>query len=202
MKFFCIGRNYTEHASELANAIPSSPLIFMKPSTAYLANGSSFFIPDFSSDIHYELELIVKINQQAKAVIEADALALIDSISVGIDFTARDIQSELKQKSWPWELAKGFDHSAVVGEWRPFDPDKLSSSTFSLEINKKEVQFGKVSEMIFSVAYMIHYISQRFTLQKGDILFTGTPAGVGQIRKGDLLEGYLNNEPLLICDIK
>ena len=174
----------------------------MKPSTAYLANGSSFFIPDFSNDIHYELEVIVRINQQAKAVSEADALSLIDSISVGIDFTARDVQSELKQKAWPWELAKGFDHSAVVGEWRPFDPDKLTSSNFALQINKKEVQTGKVCDMIFSVPYMIHYITQRFTLQKGDILFTGTPAGVGQIEKGDLLEGYLNNEPLLICDIK
>ncbi len=202
MKFICIGKNYADHAAEMASAVPTSPLIFMKPSTALLPNGRSFYMPDFSQDIHYEAELIFRISKTAKGIAATDAFDFIDSVSLGIDFTARDLQADCKKKGYPWEIAKSFDYSAVVGEWQPFNIDMLSTAEFTLEINHNKVQHGHAKNMIFDVPYLLHYISQRFTLEKGDILFTGTPSGVGQVKKGDVLKAALNDNQVLICDIK
>ena len=203
MKIFCVGRNYVDHAKELNNPVPEQPLIFIKPSTAYLNRNKPFYHPEFSNDIHYELELVLKICRKGKHIAEKFAHRYYDQISVGIDFTARDVQAKFKAKGWPWELAKGFDHSAPIGPFEPLsDEDKTKPILFDLDINGKRVQSGNSGDMIFSFDRLISYISGYFTLHEGDMLFTGTPAGVGQIKIGDRLEGFLNGNKLLDFRVK
>lgn len=203
MKIFCIGRNYADHAKELNNAVPDEPVIFMKPPTALLRNGNPFYIPDISDDIHYEAELIVKICKNGKHIEREYVRKYYEELSIGIDFTARDVQSRLKQKGLPWELAKGFDFSAGVGTWIPFPSEmKDNDIDFRLDINKKTVQYGNSREMIFSVDELIVFISRYFKLQKGDLIYTGTPSGVGKVNPGDVLEAYIGEEKLFYCEIR
>jgi len=203
MKIICIGRNYADHAKELNNDIPTQPLIFMKPSTALLKDGKPFYIPDFSNNIHYELEVVLKICKPGKAIHQDFAHKYYDEIGLGIDFTARDIQDQCKAKGHPWELAKAFDYSAVIGSFLPKSQfSDAAGIKFELKKNDIIVQSGDTQNLIFSFDYLIHYISQFFTLQVGDLIFTGTPAGVGQVHEGDFLEGILENTTLLTCPIK
>jgi 2-keto-4-pentenoate hydratase/2-oxohepta-3-ene-1,7-dioic acid hydratase in catechol pathway len=203
MKIFCVGRNYIDHAKELNNDIPSEPVIFMKPPTALLRNGKPFYIPDFSNNIHYEAELIVKISKNGKHIEKEFAGEYYNELTVGIDFTARDIQNKLKDKGLPWELAKGFDFSAGVGEWIDFtDVLKRSDIDFRLNINHDTVQTGNSSNMIFSIDNLIIYISRFFKLQAGDLIYTGTPAGVGKLKNGDKLEAFIGDKSLFYCEVR
>lgn len=201
MKIFCIGRNYLAHIEELANEKPDQPLIFMKPSTALLREEKPFFIPDFSNEIHFECEWVLRISQHGKAIAPKFALDYIDKMTLGIDFTARDLQTRAKEKSHPWELAKAFDHSAAIGDWQVFDRE-LGYHEFTLHKNGELAQQGDTRHMMFSLPEIIAFLSRYFTLQKGDLIFTGTPAGVGPIQSGDLLEGALNGRKVLKCSIK
>jgi len=202
MKIFCIGRNYADHAKEMNSAPPSQPLVFMKPSTALLPYGQSFYLPDFSDNIHYELEVVVKIKEQGKRISKSKVWDHLGDISLGIDFTARDLQAKCKAAGHPWEIAKSFDYSAAIGKWVSIEKEHFRDIQFVLEKNGEQVQSGLTKYMIFGIEELIVYISHRFTLQKGDLIYTGTPAGVGQLFSGDVLEGYLNQESLLFCDIK
>ena len=194
MKIICIGRNYAEHAQELGNEIPDSPVIFMKPDTAVLKKGSDFYIPEFSDDVHYELEVVLKISKGGKYIQEENADKYYDEIGLGIDFTARDLQSQLKAKGLPWELSKGFDGSAVVSEFYKKEDFDMKNINFSLMKNKEEVQNGNTSLMIFSPEKIIAFVSQYFTLRVGDLIFTGTPKGVGKVSENDILEAFLENQ--------
>ena len=195
MKFICIGRNYTEHAKELNNAVPSEPVIFFKPETALLVGRQPFFYPEFSKDIHFECELLVRINRLGKNIQKKFAHRYYDEIGLGIDFTARDLQNELKAKGLPWEKAKGFDGSAVVGKFVPVDSLKNRDNIeFQLLKNGSIVQCGFSRDMIFDIDSIIEYVSQFVTLKIGDIIFTGTPSGVGPIAVDDHLEGLLEGE--------
>lgn len=194
MKIICIGRNYAEHARELGNEIPGSPVIFMKPDTAVLKKGSDFYIPEFSNDVHYELEVVLKISKGGKYIQEENADKYYDEIGLGIDFTARDLQSQLKSKGLPWELAKGFDGSAVISEFYKKDDFDMNNINFSLLKNKEEVQNGNTSLMIFSPEKIIAFVSQYFTLRVGDLIFTGTPKGVGKVSENDILEAFLEDK--------
>ena len=198
MKFICIGRNYADHAKELKNDLPTEPVIFLKPDTAHLRNNLPFYIPSFSNDVHHELELVIRIDKPGKKIEEKFAHKYFSEITLGIDFTARDKQSELKSKGLPWELAKAFDYSAAVGPM--VDKSKfndLQNLTFQLAKNGNKVQEGHTNDMIFSVNKIISFASQYFTLKKGDFIFTGTPAGVGPVAIGDRLEAWLEREKLL-----
>ena len=194
MKIICIGRNYAEHAKELGNEVPESPVIFMKPDTAVLKKGSDFYIPEFSNDVHYELEVVLKISKGGKYIQEENADKYYEEIGLGIDFTARDLQSELKGKGLPWELAKGFDGSAVVSEFYKKDDFDMKNINFSLKKNKEEVQNGNTSLMIFSPEKIIAFVSQYFTLRVGDLIFTGTPKGVAKVSENDILEAFLEDQ--------
>ena len=195
MKIFCVGRNYAEHAKELGNAIPEDPVIFMKPFTALLQPNANFYYPEFTKDLHYELELVLRIAKNGKHIPESEAHGYYDAITVGIDFTARDVQAELKKKGLPWEKAKAWDHSAVLGDWVPLTDDMRAHPIhFSLKKNQQIVQNGDSSDMIFSFDKLISHISNYFTLNIGDLVYTGTPAGVGACAVGDELEGFLANE--------
>lgn len=194
MKIICIGRNYAEHAQELGNEIPESPVIFMKPDTAVLKKGSDFYIPEFSDDVHYELEVVLKISKGGKYIQEENADKYYDEIGLGIDFTARDLQSQLKAKGLPWELSKGFDGSAVVSEFYKKEDFNMKNINFSLMKNKEEVQNGNTSLMIFSPEKITAFVSQYFTLRVGDLIFTGTPKGVGKVSENDLLEAFLEDQ--------
>lgn len=195
MKFICIGRNYSEHAKELRNEVPTEPVIFFKPETALLVGRQPFFYPEFSKDIHYECELIVRINRLGKNIQKKFANRYYDEIGLGIDFTARDLQNELKAKGLPWEKAKGFDGSAIVGKFVPVDSLKNRDNIeFQLLKNGAIVQCGFSKDMIFDIDTIIEYVSQFVTLKIGDIIFTGTPSGVGPIAVGDKLEGLLEGE--------
>jgi len=196
MKIICIGRNYSEHAKELGNAIPDKPVIFMKPDTAVL-KGNDFYIPEFSNDVHYELEIVVKISKGGKYIRKESAGNHYEEIGLGIDFTARDLQSDLKSKGLPWELAKGFDGSAVVGSFFRKENYNLDNLQFSLLKNKQEVQHGNSKDMIFKTDDIIAFVSQYFTLRIGDLIFTGTPEGVGKVSENDVLEAYLEDEKAL-----
>jgi 2-keto-4-pentenoate hydratase/2-oxohepta-3-ene-1,7-dioic acid hydratase in catechol pathway len=203
MKFICIGRNYADHAKELKNDIPAEPVIFLKPDTAHLRNNQPFYIPAFSNDVHHELEIVVRIDQHGKKIEERFAHKYFSEITLGIDFTARDKQSELKAKGLPWELAKAFDHSAAVGAM--IDKTKfkdLQNLHFYLLKNGEKVQNGHSANMLFNINKIISFTSQYFTLKKGDFIFTGTPAGVGPVQIGDRLEGYLEDEKLFDFLIK
>ena len=194
MKIICIGRNYAEHAKELGNEIPDSPVIFIKPDTAVLKKGTDFYIPEFSQDIHYELEVVLKISKGGKYVQEENADNYYDEIGLGIDFTARDLQSKLKEKGLPWELAKGFDGSAVVSDFYKKEDFDMKNLNFSLLKNKAEVQNGNTSLMLFYPGKIIAFVSQYFTLRVGDLIFTGTPKGVGKVSENDLLEAFLEDK--------
>ncbi|UQB68616.1 fumarylacetoacetate hydrolase family protein [Epilithonimonas zeae] len=202
MKIICIGRNYGEHAKELGNEIPEDPVIFMKPDTAVLKKGSDFYIPEFSDDVHYELEVVLKISKGGKYIQKENAGKHYDEVGLGIDFTARDLQSKLKGKGLPWELAKGFDGSAVVSDFVSKDNYDLQNLNFSLTKNNDKVQDGNTSEMIFSFDDIIAFASQYFTLRVGDLIFTGTPKGVGKVSENDILEAYLENEKLFSLKIQ
>lgn len=197
MKIICIGRNYSEHAKELGNEVPENPVIFIKPDTAVLKKDSDFYIPEFSQDVHYELEVVVKISKGGKYIQKENANKHYDEIGLGIDFTARDLQSELKAKGLPWELAKGFDGSAVVTDFVNKNDYNLSSLNFSLTKNGEKVQNGTTSDMIFDIDSIIAFASQYFTLRVGDLIFTGTPKGVGKVEENDILEGFLEDKKLL-----
>lgn len=202
MKIICIGRNYGEHAKELGNEIPEDPVIFMKPDTAILKKGSDFYIPEFSDDVHYELEVVLKISKGGKYIQKENAGKHYEEIGLGIDFTARDLQSKLKGKGLPWELAKGFDGSAVVSDFVSKENYDLQNLNFSLSKNDVKVQDGNTSEMIFSFDDIIAFASQYFTLRVGDLIFTGTPKGVGKVSENDLLEAYLEKEKLFSLKIQ
>ena len=197
MKIICIGRNYAEHSKELGNEIPENPVIFMKPDTAILKKGSDFYIPEFSDDVHYELEVVLKISKGGKYIQEDKASNHFDEIGLGIDFTARDLQSKLKEKGLPWELAKGFDSSAVVSEFYKKSDFDMRNLSFSLMKNKEKVQDGNTSMMIFSPEKIIAFVSQYFTLKTGDLIFTGTPQGVGKVEENDILQAFLEDEKVL-----
>ncbi len=193
MKLICIGRNYAAHAAELGNARPDEPLVFMKPGSAILANHKPFYYPDFSQDIHYELELIVKIAKNGRHVQPPFAMDYVESIGLGLDLTARDLQQQCKAKGHPWEIAKAFDHSAPLSAefLAPADFAHFDDIEFSLEKNGEEVQHGFSRNMLFPIPELICYVSKFFRLQKGDLLFTGTPEGVGPLAVGDELVGSI-----------
>ncbi|MGL2993660.1 fumarylacetoacetate hydrolase family protein [Flavobacterium sp. TSSA_36] len=203
MKIICIGRNYANHIEELKNERPEEPVVFMKPDSAVLLKQHPFVIPEFSEDIHHEIELIVKINKVGKYIDAKFAHKYYDEISVGIDFTARDLQDRLKQKGLPWEKAKAFDGSAVVGEFLSKNQfSSVENITFELTNNGKTVQKGCTSHMLWGVDELIAYVSQFFTLKIGDIIFTGTPAGVAAVRSNDVLEGFLEGQQLFRIQVK
>ena len=203
MKFLCIGRNYVEHAKELGNEVPDEPVIFMKPNSALHQMANPFYYPEFTNELHYECELVVRISKNGKLIEELNASAYYDSISVGIDFTARDIQNELKKKGLPWEKAKAWDSSAVIGKWQPIAKEMdMKNIEFSLKKNGVSVQQGNSSNMIHSIDKIVSYVSRFFSLNIGDIIFTGTPAGVGECVVGDQLEGFLGADSLLNFSIK
>jgi len=203
MKIIAVGRNYIEHANELKNAIPSEPLIFLKPDTALLKDNENFYYPDFSKDIHYELELVLRICKEGKHVSEKFAANYYDQIGLGVDFTARDIQQKHAEKGLPWELAKAFDHSAPISKMIPKEEfSDLYTLNFFLDKNNERVQHGNTSKLIFSFEKVISFVSQYITLRKGDLIFTGTPAGVGPVQVGDHLVGYLEERKLLDFHIK
>lgn len=192
MKIICIGRNYADHAKELNNALPEEPVFFMKPDTALLRNNDPFFLPDFSQDVHHEIELILRICKAGKHIEPEFASAYYNEITAGIDFTARDVQQQLKQKGLPWEKAKAFDGSAVTGTFLPF-ADMPENIAFSLEKNGQTVQSGLSSDMIFSFNEIISFVSRFVTLKVGDLVYTGTPAGVSAVQIGDTLAGKLGS---------
>ena len=199
MKFICIGRNYMEHAKELKNELPDKPIVFLKPQTALLKDNKPFYLPEWSSEMHYETEIVLKVSKQGKYVEERFAHKYYDEVTVGIDFTARDLQAQQKAKGLPWEIAKAFDHSAVIGEFRR---PKYKNINFSMNLNGVEKQKGNTGDVIFSFEKIISYASQFFTLQQGDLIFTGTPAGVGPVKVGDRLEGFLEGEKVFDFEIK
>ncbi len=203
MKIICVGRNYAEHARELNNPVNEQPVIFLKPETALLQRRQPFFIPDFSSEIHHEIEVVVKINKLGKNIQAQFAHKYYNEIGLGIDFTARDLQSDLKSKGLPWELAKAFDGSAPVGDFIPKSEfENLNAIAFSLQKNDVVVQTGTTRDMIFSIDEIIAFASIYFTLKKGDLIFTGTPKGVGPVVKGDSLEGFIGEKRLIHVKIR
>lgn len=203
MKIICVGRNYVAHIEELGNETPTEPVIFSKPDSALLRNNDDFYYPDFSNDIHYEVEIVLRINKVGKNIEPKFAYNYIDQIALGIDFTARDLQAKAKAKGLPWDLAKGFNHSAPISVFRPVPPvDELKNLDFSLRKNGETVQQGNTSLMIYSFEEIIAFVSKYFQLKKGDLIFTGTPAGVGPVTIGDKLEGYIGDEKLLDFEIK
>ncbi len=203
MKIICVGRNYRDHALELNNPVPAQPLLFMKPPSALLINNKPLYYPAHTKDLHYEVEVILKVAKNGRHIQPAFAPGYYEDIGLGIDFTARDVQSQLKKKGHPWEIAKGFDHSAVVSDFVPlrdgFDP---SAIRFHLEKNGEIVQDGNTADLIFNFDFLICYISKFFKLQMGDLIFTGTPSGVGPVQIGDELVGFLENREMFSCEIK
>jgi 2-keto-4-pentenoate hydratase/2-oxohepta-3-ene-1,7-dioic acid hydratase in catechol pathway len=203
MKIICVGRNYADHAKELKNEVPSEPVIFMKPKNALLQNNHPFYYPEFTDNLHYECELVLRICKNGKHIQEKFADKYYDQIGVGIDFTARDLQDKQKQKGLPWEIAKAFDNSAVVGQFIPITPElDKKDINFCLYKNKQIVQQGNTKDLLFTFDVLIAYISKFFTLNIGDLVFTGTPAGVGPVEIGDKLEAFIENDSLLEFEIK
>lgn len=203
MKIICIGRNYAMHAKELNNPIPEEPVIFMKPDSAILQTDKPFFIPEFTNNVHHELEIVVKINKVGKHIQKKFAHKYYDSVTVGIDFTARDLQSKLKEKGLPWEKAKAFDGSAPIGKFIPVNSfSDISNLNFHLTKNGEIVQKGNTSEMLFSIDSLIEQVSKYFTLKIGDLIYTGTPAGVDKVQIGDKLEAFIEDTLLLKTYIK
>lgn len=203
MKIIAVGRNYVEHAHELGNEVPQDPVIFLKPDTALLKENKDFYYPEFSKEIHYEVEVVLRICKEGKHVAPKFAPNYFDAVGLGIDFTARDLQSRLKEKGLPWELSKSFDHSAVISSLIPkLELENLNDLPFSLTKNGEVVQEGNTNLMIFSFSELIAYISKYITLRKGDLIYTGTPAGVGSVQIGDLLEGYIMERKMFTCHVK
>jgi len=203
MKIIAIGRNYAEHARELNNPVPGVPVIFMKPDTALLRENRPFYHPDFSEDVHHEIEIVLKVSKEGKNVSEKFAANYFDEIALGVDFTARDIQSRHKEKGLPWELAKSFDNSAPASVFLPKSQfADLRNLNFRLDVNGQTRQQGNTSFMLFSFEYIIAFISKYITLKKGDLIFTGTPQGVAKVNIGDRLEGYIEEQKLLDFYVK
>jgi len=203
MKIICIGRNYVDHIKELNNVIPGEPVFFLKPDTALLIRNRPFYYPSFSSDIHYELELVLKINKVGRHIERQFAHTYFDEIGLGLDMTARDLQENAKKKSLPWAVAKGFDNSAPISSFVPANKFRDHGNiSFHLALNGQTVQKGNSGLMIYSFADIITHISKYMTLRTGDLVFTGTPAGVGPVKIGDVLEGYLEDEKMLKCEIR
>ena len=203
MKIICVGRNYSEHIKELDNQRPEEPVLFMKPDSAVILKNNPFIIPTFSSDIHYEVEVLVKINKIGKHTSREFASDYYEEVGLGIDFTARDLQSKLKEKGLPWERAKGFDGSAMVGQFvNKQTLGDLENLEFSLQKNEEIVQMGNTADMLWKIDELIEYISKYFTLKIGDIIFTGTPSGVGPVSHGDQLVGFVNNQEFFSVKVK
>ena len=203
MKIICVGRNYSEHIKELDNQRPEEPVLFMKPDSAVILKNNPFIIPTFSSDIHYEVEVLVKINKIGKHISREFASDYYEEVGLGIDFTARDLQSKLKEKGLPWERAKGFDGSAMIGQFvNKQTLGDLENLEFSLQKNEDIVQKGNTSDMLWKIDELIEYISKYFTLKIGDIIFTGTPSGVGPVSHGDQLVGFVNNREFFSVKVK
>ena len=197
MKFLCIGRNYVEHAKELGNEVPEEPVIFMKPKSALLQQNMPFYYPAFTNELHYECEVVLRISKNGKYISEENAHQYYDAISVGIDFTARDVQSELKKKGLPWEKAKAWDNSAVLGSWSTVAPDlDRKNIVFSMKKNGEVVQSGNTRDMLHGFDQIIAHVSNYFSLNIGDVIFTGTPKGVGECSVGDELEGFLGDQSM------
>ncbi len=203
MKLICIGRNYAEHIAELSNERPADPVVFIKPDSAVLPKEQDFYIPEFTQDVHYEVEVLVKIKKVGKHIDPRFAPKYYDEIGLGIDFTARDLQARLKEKGLPWEKAKGFDGAAVIGKWIQKNTlGDLNDLSFDLSLNGKVVQKGNTAQMLWAIDELISYVSRFFTLKKGDILFTGTPAGVGKVSPNDYLSGRLEGKEMFRLKIK
>jgi acylpyruvate hydrolase len=203
MKIICIGRNYAAHIEELKNEKPGKPVVFLKPDTALIKGGAPFYYPDFSSNIHHEIELVLKISKEGKYIQPQFAHRYFEEIGLGIDFTARDLQDQCKAKGLPWEIAKAFNGSAPIGEFKSVaELGDLNNIDFQLEINGELRQKGNTSLMLFDFATIISYVSQFFTLKKGDLIYTGTPAGVGPVQTGDVLIGFIGNEKILHVEVK
>jgi acylpyruvate hydrolase len=203
MKIICIGRNYKEHAKELNNAVPESPIFFLKPDVALLTENKDFYYPSFTEDLHYECELVIRIDKVGKCIEKRFAHRYFSKFSIGIDFTARDLQDKCKSQGLPWEMAKSFDHSAVIGStWLSAEDHDMENLSFTLQLNDKEVQQGNSRDMIFSIPEIIHYVSQFMTLKTGDLLFTGTPSGVGPVKIGDKLIGSIGGTQIFNFSIR
>lgn len=203
MKIICIGRNYVAHARELNNDVPDKPVFFLKPDSALVISNRPFFYPEFSKDVHHELEVVIRINRLGRSIEEGFAHRYFNEVALGVDFTARDLQSEQKKKGLPWEIAKGFDYSAPVSEFHPLERfGDIHKLNFRLDVNGKTVQDGNTSMMIFSFEKIIAYVSRFMTLKTGDLIFTGTPAGVGPVAINDRLEAYLEGEKLMDFPVK
>lgn len=203
MKLICIGRNYTDHIKELENEKPTDPVVFLKPDTSILLKKQPFFIPDFSDEVHHEVEVLVKIKKVGKHIDKKFAHKYYDEIGLGIDFTARDLQAQLKEKGLPWEKAKAFDGAAVVGKWLPKSKfQDLNNLNFCLKKNSEVVQTGNTQLMLWKIDELIEYVSKYFTLKIGDIIFTGTPAGVGKVFTNDELKGYIEDQEMFSIKIK
>ena len=203
MKIFCVGRNYSDHAKELGNDVPDEPVIFMKPKSALLQPHTPFYYPEFTNELHYECELVLRISKNGKYIQDKFASKYYDALTAGIDFTARDIQNDLKSKGLPWEKAKAWDNSAVIGKWIPLANIKDKKNVnFSFKKNGELVQQGNSKDMIFDFDYIVSYISNFFSINIGDLIFTGTPKGVGEIVVGDEVEAFIENESLLTLDVK
>jgi len=203
MKIICIGRNYAEHAKEMKAETPTEPVFFMKPESAIVRNGDPFFYPDFSKEVHHEVEIILRVCKNGKNVQKKFAHTYYDAIAIGIDFTARDLQAQCKAKGLPWEKAKAFDGSAPMGEFMPLSHFKdIHNLNFNLDINGKTVQKGNTKDLIFSYDTVIEYISRFVTLKMGDLIYTGTPEGVGPVTIGDKMEAFIEGEKLFSCSVK
>ncbi len=203
MKIICIGRNYAAHIEELKNEKPGKPVVFLKPDTALIKGEAPFYYPDFSTNIHHEIELVLKISKEGKYIQPQFAHRYFEEIGLGIDFTARDLQDQCKAKGLPWEIAKAFNGSAPIGNFKPVSEfSDLKNIDFHLEINGEVKQKGNTSLMLFDFATIISYVSQFFTLKKGDLIYTGTPAGVGPVQTGDELIGFIDNEKMLHVEVK
>jgi len=202
MKIFCIGRNYSDHAKEMNSSVPERPMVFMKPPTALLINDSPLYYPAFTKNLHYEIEVVLRICKNGRHVDKKFVSNYYEELGLGIDFTARDLQAACKEKGHPWEIAKGFDGSACVSKFIPRDKYDASKLSFSLSKNGEIVQTGNTKDLIFDYDTLIIYISKFFRLQIGDLIYTGTPAGVGPVEIGDVLVGHIEGEKILECEIK
>lgn len=203
MKIFCIGRNYVDHAKELGNAVPEEPVIFMKPKSALLQPNVPFYYPAFTNELHYEAEVVLRVCKNGRYIEQDQAADYYDAFTIGIDFTARDVQAELKKKGLPWEKAKAWDQSAVTGTWIPFTPQiRKNPILFSLQKNQEVVQSGNTADLIFPFDHIVSHISQYFSLNIGDLIYTGTPAGVGECVTDDLLEGFYGSQKVFSLTIK
>ena len=203
MKIICIGRNYIDHIKELSNQKPMNPVVFLKPDSSVIAKNQNFIIPSFSNEIHHEVELVVKINKVGKHIDKSFSHKYYDEIGLGIDFTARDIQNDLKEKGHPWEKSKAFDNSCMVGNFLKKEKlEDISKIEFSLKKNNEIVQSGCSNDMLWKIDELISYVSQYFTLKIGDLIFTGTPSGVSKVESGDILEGYISSIKMFTLKVK